>query len=99
MAKSRVRLSALADQDLDAILDRGVLEFGADVTATWLAGFNDVLALLADYPFSGRQRPDLGPDNLRSRAYRSHVLIYQPSDEEVLIVRLLHQRMDTKRHL
>ncbi|QKK03054.1 MAG: type II toxin-antitoxin system RelE/ParE family toxin [Pseudomonadota bacterium] len=36
---------------------------------------------------------------LRRYEYRSHIILYQAVDSEVLIVRVLHYRMDVRRHL
>jgi toxin ParE1/3/4 len=53
---------------------------------------------LARFPEAGRRRSDVG------RAYRSvvrgaHVIFYRVTAKEVVIVRILHGRMNALRHL
>ena len=53
--------------------------------------------MLAAEPARGRDASELAP-NLRRSAYESHIIFYVPEATGVLIVRVLHQRMDFARH-
>jgi toxin ParE1/3/4 len=49
-------------------------------------------------PQLGAASDDIRPGYLRRR-YRSHMVFYKRSDADILIVRVLHARMDYLRHL
>ena len=51
---------------------------------------------LADHPFIGRERPELGVD-LRSRAVENYVIIYRPVASGVEIVRVINGARDISR--
>ena len=36
--------------------------------------------------------------NLRRYDYRSHIVFYVPQEENILVVRILHENMDAPRH-
>ena len=48
---------------------------------------------LARHPELGRARPEYGPDS-RSFPVQQHVVIYQATDDELRILRILHRRRD-----
>jgi plasmid stabilization system protein ParE len=50
-------------------------------------------AQLARFPDMGFLRPEFGP-GIRGYRVGQHVAIYQPSDTEVLLVRIFHARRD-----
>jgi toxin ParE1/3/4 len=53
---------------------------------------------LADFPLSGRARPELAPD-LRSVPVRRYVLFYLPAPGGVDLVRVLHGARDLEAEL
>ena len=92
----RVLLSPEAAADLDDI-------------AEWIArddpvralGFVDELerscAGLAEFPESGRARPELAP-RLRSKPHGRYVIFYTPGAKTVRIERILHGARDLEEH-
>lgn len=48
---------------------------------------------LAQFPELGRIRPDYGPE-VRSHHVGQHVIIYEPTNSELRVLRLLHVRRD-----
>jgi toxin ParE1/3/4 len=48
---------------------------------------------LVDYPNLGRARPELGPD-IRTLLVEQHLVLYSVTDDEVLVLRVLHERRD-----
>ena len=61
-----------------------------------LARIDDQFQLLADNPFMGRERAELG-DNLRSLRVENYVIIYRPADSGVAIVRVINGARDINR--
>jgi toxin ParE1/3/4 len=54
--------------------------------------------MLAEGVRSGRMMPDL-KRNYLALSFRSHVVIYRQTDTHLTIIRILHQRMNVRRHL
>ena len=61
-----------------------------------LARIDDQFQLLADNPFMGRERAELG-DNLRSLRVENYVIIYRPADSGVEVVRVINGARDINR--
>src|SRR5688500_11306064 len=52
--------------------------------------------VLAEFPYSGRERPELGPD-YRSMAADPYVIFYRPRNDGVAILRVAHTAQDIDR--
>lgn len=61
-------------------------------------GVHDRFGYLTHQSRLGRAANWLAP-NLRRCEYRAYLLFYVPDQEGVLIVRVLHQSMDVRRHV
>ena len=92
------RLTQLAEADLHAIADYSATEFGLAQASQYFAGLDQCLEMLANTPLVGREAEDLAPA-VRRFLYQVHVVFYRPTEYGVLIVRVLHRRMDVDRHL
>ena len=90
---ARVKLSAIARDDLAGIEEYGSARFGEDVGAEYVLSISKALRLLAQYPLAGRARPELRATT-RSRTHRSHVIYYRVSGETVFVQRILHTSQD-----
>jgi toxin ParE1/3/4 len=64
----------------------------------YLTGLHSHFQALAEHPMYGRSASHLAP-GLRRTEYQSHVVFYQPQSYGVLIVRVLHERMDIEARL
>jgi len=92
------RLSVAADRDIFEIA-RYTLETWDEAQAErYLTGLHEAFRTLALKPHVGIASDDLRPDYFRRR-YRSNMVFYRRSDDGILIVRVLHARMDYLRHL
>ena len=92
------RLTRKADDDLDGIYEYSITNFGLQQAQNYL---NDLLRCfehLGEHPEAGPLAKPLAP-GLRRYPFRSHTVFYIPQDGGVLVVRVLHQRMDAPRHL
>ena len=91
-------LSRRAAIDLGGIHEYTTLNFGLAQAQRYLNGMHQRFEDLARQPMLGRSADQLAPD-LRRYEYRSHVVFYMAAHEGVLIVRVLHQSMDVRRHV
>jgi len=93
-----LRLSARAENDLADIADYTIAEFGIPQARKYRDQFGACFASLVDNPYLGRSAEELVP-GLRRIRQQAHVVFYLPSDDAVLIVRVLHHSMDFEQHL
>ncbi|QOJ23821.1 MAG: type II toxin-antitoxin system RelE/ParE family toxin [Gammaproteobacteria bacterium] len=95
---SKFHLTNRAVADLSDIADFTIQSFGIEQARFYRDGLNNCFEILADNPHLGRSAAELAP-NLKRFEYHSHVVFYVPRDTGILIVRILHQRMDFIRHI
>lgn len=93
-----LRISHRADADLAEIATYTTAEFGVEQARTYRDQFRACFASLLENPHLGRTADELAP-GLRRIRQQAHVVFYLPGDDAVLIVRILHHRMDFERHL
>ena len=91
------RLTPRAVDDLDGIYEYTIVNFGLERARGYLNELHRRFNDLARRPALGRGAEQLAP-GLRRYPYRSHVVFYMPEERGVLIVRVLHERMDAPRH-
>ena len=91
------RLTPKAADDLDGIYEYTIVNFGLERARGYLNDLHRRFNNLAGHPALGRGAGQFAP-GLRRYTYRSHVVYYMPEDRGVLIVRVLHERMDAPRH-
>ncbi len=93
------RLSKLAEEDLIAISRYSVENFGKASAKRYLEALNFRFGQLSEYPLMGRSRDEIKPGYF-SIAEGSHVIFYKIDNQnQVLIIRVLHSRMDFPQHL
>ncbi|MFM9852436.1 MAG: type II toxin-antitoxin system RelE/ParE family toxin [Sphingomonadaceae bacterium] len=89
---------ASAAADLASIRDYTEREWGGDQAVRYLTKLQQSTHRLLDAPYLGS--PYGGRRvSLRSLKSSRHRLIYDVSDEAIILVRVLHVRMDLHRHL
>ena len=93
-----VLLSPAAQADIEGIWDFTAERWGEDQAVRYLQGIRDACQQLAAGTHNSR------PVHLRSGYHRcltgSHVLYFRIADDgQIVVVRILHQRMDADRHL
>ena len=84
--------------DIDGIHEYTIANFGVTQAQRYLNGMHERFEDLARQPLLGRVAAQLAP-NLRRYEYRSHLVFYVAEQKGVLIVRVLHQSMDVRRHI
>lgn len=93
-----LRLSRAAEDDLIEIARYTTVEFGIEQARKYRDQFQRCFASLLDNPKLGRSADDLA-HGLRRIRQQAHVVFYLPTQDAVLIVRILHHSMDFERHL
>jgi len=92
------RLTREAEADIVDIYRYSVENFGQAQADAYHDGLEDGFRLLADSPLLGRDYAFLRP-GLRRYEHESHSVYYRVEDAGILILRVLHRRMDPARHL
>lgn len=95
---SRYRVSRKAQDDLRDIGRHTQRQWGRDQRRRYLSGIDAQFGLLADNPDLAPDRPEFSPP-VRFFPYRQHVIVYLPETDGILVVRVLHRRMDISSHL
>lgn len=95
----QLRLTVLAAEDLDGIGDYSLGRWGKDQAVVYLTKLDETFAALAQTSSIGTVRRDLRPGLLSCPCQR-HVIFFRRDDQgNVEILRVLHERMDFKRHI
>ncbi len=96
----QLKLTPLADQDFEGILDRTVEKWGVNQYLKYRGQLLDAFSSITNDPgcLGSKTRDDLFL-GARLFAVGSHYLLYYVSDRTVNVVRILDQRMDLVRHL
>ncbi len=89
----KLALTPAAQSDLADVLSYTERHWGESQRIAKDQQFDDAFAQLAQFPDLGRSRPEYG-SRVRSHRVGQHVVIYEPTEAELLILRLLHMRRD-----
>lgn len=92
------RLTPAAVHDLSSIWDFTEHRWDTRQAETYIREIQAAIERVADDPDRGRDRTEIR-QAYRSVSVNSHVIFYIVRDEQVDVVRILHQRMDYRRHL
>ena len=98
MARHQLVIAPAAKNDLKDIYQYGLRQWGKVQSESYLSTIKNQFWLLTQQPLIGTERPELLPDT-RSLPIKSHTLFYRVTTNKVEIIRVLHGRQDTKRHL
>jgi toxin ParE1/3/4 len=94
----RIRLSPLAQADLDGIWAYTVAQWDEAQAQAYLLGLDATMKLLTENPRMGRAIDDIRKGYFKFPA-ASHILIYRLKPDVIEFLRVLHNRMDVERHL
>lgn len=93
-----IRISARADDDLEAIGDYTEANWGVQKSEEYLDSITRCVEMLADNPQLGILRSELGR-GLYLWPHESHLIFYRFDDDAIEIGRILHSSMDVVLHL
>jgi toxin ParE1/3/4 len=94
----RILWSTRARADLDDIWAYGAARHGPDRTESYLRGIERLADRLAREPRSGRSAEDVRPGLMKASVGR-HMVFFRLRDDELRIVRVLHEAMDHAAHI
>ena len=95
---SSYTLSGEADADIEGIAQDSLQRWGLAHTEKYILGFHEAFQRLAEFPDIGRNASYIRSGYMRMET-ASHSVFYRKTEGGLLIVRVLHQRMDFARHL
>jgi len=95
---AELRLSRRAETDLAKIANYTIDAFGLTQARRYRDSFQACFNSLCDNPGLGRSANELA-SGLRRIRQQAHVIFYQHTRDQILIVRVLHHSMDFERHL
>ena len=89
------KLSKLAATDFASIYEYTLLNFGVRQDTKEL---EYVLGLLSESPLMGQEQTDIGA-GVRRHDHQRHAIFYRNRQQDIFVLRILHQQMETTRHL
>lgn len=92
-SRRRWRFTPKADADLVLILRHSVSAFGPDQMEAYAEQLYRAFDDLAQFPSIGRARDEIVP-GLRSYPVGRHIAFYHATDDELIIIRIIHSRQD-----
>ena len=94
----KIRITAKARQDLKDLLKHGYQVWGIHQTDTYYDQLFEKINLLKSYPMMGIKCDSILP-NYRKIQIKKHVFFYKISTDHILIIRVMHEKMDYQDHL
>jgi len=95
---SAYALSKRAKQDFQGIIRYTAKRWGKDQARTYSEAIITTCEGLAEETVISRSSDDIR-QNLRKAKSASHFIYFEEREYEVFVIRILHQAMDTGRHL
>ena len=92
------RLSRRAASDLEAIAEYTIDKYGIAQARTYRDSLKACFEQLAGNSRMGRKAEQLAP-GLRRFEHKAHIVFYTTDNNGIHVVRVLHSRMDVRRHL
>ncbi|WP_162939451.1 type II toxin-antitoxin system RelE/ParE family toxin [Neorhizobium sp. NCHU2750] len=94
-----VRLRRTAKSDLASIARYTRERWSADQAEMYIDQLLDLIEQIGDHPFSGQDMTDIREGYRRRAAGHHHILYAVMADGAVEIARILHEKVDIRRHL
>jgi len=95
---ARFILSPRAQADVDEIWTYTVERWGVEQAELYVRQLGSAVETIAQDPQRGRPCDEIR-EGYRRYPSGSHVVFYRITTKEVVVVRILHQRMDFNRHV
>jgi toxin ParE1/3/4 len=90
-------VSRLADIDLETIAEASLEEWGQQRTEAYIRSLNDTFQRIVMFPDIGKRAAFIRPGLMQLPCGR-HTIFYMKAVSGIIIVRVLHERMDFSRH-
>ena len=94
------KLSNLAAEDFASIYEYTLLNFGMLQADTYTDNLESTFRLLSSSPLMGYACQAIA-DGVRRHDHQRHAIFYQyrQREQDIFVIRILHQQMDPSRHL
>ncbi len=92
------KLTPEAENDLIEIYGHSFRNFGETQAEEYFLELGNCFEVLSNTPLICRERIEFTPP-VRIHHHGRHLVIYVIQDDRILIIRILHDGMDVKRHL
>lgn len=92
------KLTPAAEDDLINIYAESFRSFGEVQAEKYFSELKNCFEILSENPLVSRERTEFEP-SVRIHPHGSHLVVYVVRKDFVLIVRILHSRMDIQVHL
>lgn len=92
------RLTPAAERDLESIWTYTVRQWGTEQAVRYIDFLTAAFAGLADSPKTAPSCDHIRPGYRRWGVER-HMIYFRMTDDGIVVVRVLHDRMDASRHL
>lgn len=93
-----ITLSEAAARDIEDILEQSLADFGQLQAEKYYESLKRCLELLSENPGMGTSAENVRA-GYRRFPHESHVVFYRASPQGILVVRVLHKRMDLSQHI
>ena len=93
-----ITYSGKASQDVIKIYQDTAKQWGINQADKYDSGLVNTLKLLQNNPYLGRDRSDINKGYHHFK-YERHIIFYKIRQHDLLIIRILHERMDAVRHI
>ena len=90
--------SKQAEKDLIEIYRYGFINYGEEKANLYAESLKEKCVFIAEIPLLNTERFEFDPP-VRIHHHQKHLIIYVITKSDVLIVRILHERMNVKQHL
>ena len=87
-----------AENDLIEIYRYGFINYGENKAELYIETLKEKCQFLADMPNLCPDRDEFNPP-VKIHHHRKHLIIYVIEGDSILIVRVLHDRMDIQQHM
>jgi toxin ParE1/3/4 len=91
------KLSNLAVEDFATIFEYTLLNFGTIQADIYTDHLETTFGLLSHSPLIGYDCPQIG-EGVRRHDHQKHAIFYRLREQDVFIIRILHQQMDPMKH-
>ncbi|WP_273396287.1 type II toxin-antitoxin system RelE/ParE family toxin [Actinobacillus porcinus] len=86
------KLSKRAEKDLEHIFRYSLTQFGVVQTEKYVKNLVNIFHLLVEQPHMGMDSSYIRPELFRY-IYQSHTIYYKYQNQQIFIVRILHNKM------
>lgn len=91
------KLSNLAAEDFAGIFEYTLINYGISQADNYTESLDNTLIMLVESPYIGREYPEISR-GVRRFDHRQHAIFYRMREEDLFIIRILHQQMEPMSH-